>query len=435
MNTAVLKGFDFSPEEIPDQLRFCNPLLSFDKSDEAPIYFASDVNWEYEATDTTAYLTRVDEDELELFGVADLDVDLRVRRGEGVVVAGTRFSAAAQTVGVSLDQNPFVKFTKVLTPPCLIAVSSPNMFRELVQHITDISTSLFDSELRKSLGRELSQHAKEALFLLRHCGFIRPTDLAVRQIAAARIANETDNYRRLLIKFSIRLEQTEQQLHERVARYLSGAAFWGNSIPIGLAPDVSVSAKYISMEAMRSANPVELAPLLSWINTNFQYRQRLDFLGFKKGLNVAVKPLSFTRSHADPAQSRETIRESVMYALWHSALDQKLLTAQTRRTYFKGIGLVQEKYPFAPTYGRSKSGVTGMQIDFGKYSESVSRNLDTYFGQVVSSEVGKYQPLYPLTKDWPAQGGRGMAIAFVSSVKARNSSFRMRGGTVPTMGV
>ena len=43
MTIAILRGFDFLAGDIGDQLRLCNPLISFGDSEAAPIFLARDL--------------------------------------------------------------------------------------------------------------------------------------------------------------------------------------------------------------------------------------------------------------------------------------------------------------------------------------------------------------------------------------------------------
>lgn len=224
MMSAIFRGFDFPARDIGDQLRFCNPLLSFDAGEEAPIFLARDLDWQYEGGERGRWLTPVDEDEVESFATLVLGEPRRICRGEGVVLMGERFFSAAREVGIDPDRDRSVQLMAIPEARCWVGLASAELYGRFASRLTGEAEKTFDGELSGVVGKKLSAIGEAALFLLRKCGLTSPTALAIRQLAAARVARQTDRYRRLLIRFSLELGETEDDIHKRVGRHLEIAS-------------------------------------------------------------------------------------------------------------------------------------------------------------------------------------------------------------------
>ena len=223
MMSAILRGFDFPARDIGDQLRFCNPLLSFDEGEMAPIFLARDLDWQLGAEDRADWLTPVDADEVESFATLVSGEPQRIRRGEGVVLMGEHFFAAAREAGIDLDRGPDVKFKAFSETRHRIGLASTDSYHRFARELTLEAARIFDEELSRVVEEKLSASGEAALFLLRKCGLTSSTDLAYRQLAAVRVTRQTDRYRRLLIRFSLDLGETEADIHMRVDRHLEVA--------------------------------------------------------------------------------------------------------------------------------------------------------------------------------------------------------------------
>ena len=220
MKNAILRGIDFPATEADDQIRFCNPLLSFEQGASASIYLARDLDWNRGDDHGARLLTPVDIDEVDSFGTLFPRATLHVSQGEGVVLMGERFVAAARVAGIAVDHVPLVEFTDLLEFRCWIGVAGIGSFRDFAGQLAREASSVFDDVLSATVDGELPKRGEAALFVLRKCGAVRPTDLALRQLAAASVTHQTDVYRRLLIRFSIELGETEENLDRRVQRHI-----------------------------------------------------------------------------------------------------------------------------------------------------------------------------------------------------------------------
>ena len=109
MKSPILRGFDFPEREIDDQLRLCNPLLSFEEGESAPIFLARDLNWQPSGENNAGWLARVDIDEVESFGTLVSGEPQRILRGEGVVLLGERLFSVAREAGIDLEDIRDVK--------------------------------------------------------------------------------------------------------------------------------------------------------------------------------------------------------------------------------------------------------------------------------------------------------------------------------------
>ena len=227
MTHAILRGFDFPAIDAGEQFRFCNPLVSFEESESASMYFVRDIDWSSGSDDRARWFTPLDMDEIETFATLVPRTMLQIRPGDGVVLIGERIIAATRSLEIALEADAddaervcFKEFTGYSGTRYRIGVADTDSYRKLVKRLTDKAASIFDDELQATAAAQLSERAETALFLLRKCGFSLPTVTAIRRLAAARVTRHWDRHRRLLIRFSRELKATEGDLDERVDRHL-----------------------------------------------------------------------------------------------------------------------------------------------------------------------------------------------------------------------
>ena len=223
MISPILRGFDFPEREIDDQLRFCNPLLSFEEGESAPIFLVRDLNWQPGGEDNGGWLARVDVDEVESFGTLVSGEPQRILRGEGVVLLGERFFSVAREAGIDLEDIRDVKLKAFVGAGYRIGLAGVDAYHRFAKNLARAAAKVFDEELDKTSGRRLSVNGAAALVLLRKCSMASPTALAIRQLVAARIGGQTDRYRRLLVRFSLELGELEDEVHKRVSRHIEVA--------------------------------------------------------------------------------------------------------------------------------------------------------------------------------------------------------------------
>lgn len=219
--SAILRGFDFLVEDVAEQFRFCNPLVSFKEGDTAPIYFARDLDWEHGDDEWRRSLILVDKDEIDSFATLFPRPTSRISGGEGVVLMGERISSAAQVAGINVDVNNVVDLRDSADRRYRFGLADAAVYRNFVKQVIQEAVSVFDRELSATAEDKLSAGAEGALFVLRKCGLTRPTDLAIRQLTAARMTKQADVYRRLLIRYSLELQDTEDNLDKRVERHIA----------------------------------------------------------------------------------------------------------------------------------------------------------------------------------------------------------------------
>lgn len=217
---AILRGFDVPARNTSDQLRLCNPLVSFEEGDSAPIYFVRDLDWSPEGKDRARWFTALDTDEIETFATLVPRTTLQIHPGDGIVLIGERICTAARSLAIVVDHDPPVEFTEHPRTGCRIGVAGVDTYRKLRKRLTDEAASIFDGELKTTAAEKLTARAETALFLLRKCGFSLPTVIAIRQLAATRVTRQLDRHRRLLTRFSRELDVTEDILDGRVDRHL-----------------------------------------------------------------------------------------------------------------------------------------------------------------------------------------------------------------------
>ena len=220
MTYAIFRGFDFPARDAGDQLRFCNPLVSFEEGESAPIYFVRDLDWSLGSDGQPRWITPVDADEIEAFATLVPGTMLQIRPGDGIVLIGEQIGAAARSLKMEADRGSLVEFTEYSEPRLRIGVANVDSYRDLVRRLTEEAASIFDGELGATTGTELSRRGETALFVLRKCGYSLPTALAIRELAAARVTRQRDRDRRLLTRFSRELNLAEDVLDRRVDQHL-----------------------------------------------------------------------------------------------------------------------------------------------------------------------------------------------------------------------
>ena len=171
MTSANLRGFDFPAGDIGDQLRFCNPLISFGDSEAAPIFLARDLDWRHEGEGQSRWLTPVDTDEVASFATLVSGKPQRIRQGQGVVLMGEHYFSAVRRVGIDLGRDGSVKFEVIPEAQCRVGLASVDGYERFARRLTGEAARIFDGELLESAGEELSAIGEAALFLLRKCGF------------------------------------------------------------------------------------------------------------------------------------------------------------------------------------------------------------------------------------------------------------------------
>lgn len=220
MTCAIFRGFGFPASNAGDQLRFCNPLVSFEEGESAPVYFVRDLDWSLGSDDQARWITPLDADEIEAFATLVPGTTLQIRPGDGIVLIGEQISTAARSLQMEADRGSLVKFTEYSEPRVRIGVANADSYRDLVRRLTEEAASIFDGELGATTGTALSRRGETALFVLRKCSYSLPTVLAIRQLAAARVTRQRDRDRRLLTRFSRELNLAEDVLDRRVDQHL-----------------------------------------------------------------------------------------------------------------------------------------------------------------------------------------------------------------------
>ena len=222
MKSPILRGFDFPEREIDDQLRLCNPLLSFEEGESAPIFLARDLNWQPSGENNAGWLARVDIDEVESFGTLVSGEPQRILRGEGVVLLGERLFSVAREAGIDLEDIRDVKLKAFVGAGYRIGLAGVDAYHRFARKLARTAAKVFDEELDNTSWR-ISVSGAAALVLLRKCSMTSPSALAIRQLVAARIGGHTDRYRRLLVRFSLELGELEDDVHKRVSRHIEVA--------------------------------------------------------------------------------------------------------------------------------------------------------------------------------------------------------------------
>ena len=133
---------------------------------------------------------------------------------------GERYFSAVRRVGIDPERDGSMKLEVVPEVQCRVGLANVDEYGRFTRRLTGEAARIFDGELLESAGEKLSAIGEAALFLLCKCGLTPRTDLAIRQLVAARVTGQTDRYRRLLTRFSLELRDKESDIHERVDRHL-----------------------------------------------------------------------------------------------------------------------------------------------------------------------------------------------------------------------
>ena len=112
MTYGICRGFDFPAREAGDQLRFCNPLISFEEGESAPIYFVRDLDWSLGSDGQARWLTPLDTDEIDAFATLVPGTTLQICPGDGIVLIGEQISVAARSLKMEADSGSLVEFTE-----------------------------------------------------------------------------------------------------------------------------------------------------------------------------------------------------------------------------------------------------------------------------------------------------------------------------------
>lgn len=244
MKDPILRGIDFQSKELGDQLRFCHPLVSFEDSPEL-LYYARSLAWAPKRTADDQSLLLIDTDQLDRFTLIDLTLQLPIRPNEGVVLVGCSFAQALKSIEIILSDVDSITFVNMPGTAHSLGVASTSTYLAFAQQLQKQAGSIFDKDLRSSPPSGLSDRGQAALFLLRKNGVARPTDMVMRELAAAYRSRAVEAYRRLLLRYSITLNEAEEVLQEKLLTYIRR---------LGLKP---------TQLAMVGANPPIFSPLVA----------------------------------------------------------------------------------------------------------------------------------------------------------------------------
>ena len=376
MTYAIFRGFDFPARDAGDQLRFCNPLVSFEEGESAPIYFVRDVDWSQGSDGQARWITPLDADEIEAFATLVPGTKLQIRPGDGIVLIGEQISAAARSLKMEADRGSLVEFTDYSEPRLRIGVANADSYRDLVRRLTEEAASIFDGELEATTGTELSRKGETALFVLRKCGYSLPTALAIRQLAAARVTRQRDRDRRLLTRFSRELNLAEDVLDRRVDQHLRHIRNERTPIirPITEASDLppffSKSVEFYSVRGQTLKSLVRVRPktVTATLKSDVDSRA-LELLltgtpGTRRASSVPFPHSGTSRRTFKLKKSRDARRPSTGFAL-------------SAAPYGAAFSNVQEEYEI-PISRNKQFGGSIRSTSGGKLGKTRLRDMETY---------------------------------------------------------
>ena len=218
----VLRGFAGHVTDLRGRMRLCHPILS-PSNDETRLMLASDLDWLANGRG----LEPVDREDVPVFGTLWREIRSTIQPALGVAVAGETFgSQVFEAIGsAGIADLPFEWDSEV---GCWIAIVRKGQFDQYGQHLGKQARAIFDYELplASRVGR-LSPTGAAALFVLRRTPRRRTTDVAIRELVAARVETDIDLYRRLLAVRSVELGVSEERLGLWVEKHMLLIRFAG----------------------------------------------------------------------------------------------------------------------------------------------------------------------------------------------------------------
>jgi len=224
MTEAFLRGFGALPQDLEGGLSFCRPLISLESGESAPILYPTQLDWDSSAQNQFPLVT-VDNEEVSAFGTLIPESDEKILSGMGLMVMHSEFAKFAARLDL-LDVSD-ISFHHYEELDCVAGACYFKVFLDYERNVVDQAKRIFDRELSGISDGYLQEVGNAALYMLRKCGSSRDSDVAIRELASALIMEETDLYRRLLIQYSIELDETEQILDERAKRFIETCRFTG----------------------------------------------------------------------------------------------------------------------------------------------------------------------------------------------------------------
>ena len=218
MSDVLVAGFDAHISEIQDQLRLCQPILTFEGDER--MYLARRLDWSRQDEATGRSLTFVDNDDVATFGtVLPVEARMPIQPGIGVLTVGRAFFDAVQglvddpwgeTTLCQFDENPY-----------WIGLADVSRFEQIRTRIANSAARSVDDEIGKALGSDttMSRRGRLASHVLRQCDR-RRTDVAIRELATALVDREFDLFRRRLSRYSIELGASRDVLEAQAGEYL-----------------------------------------------------------------------------------------------------------------------------------------------------------------------------------------------------------------------
>lgn len=213
-----LWGIDGDLQANEGRMQGCLPFLAR-TGDAVRVFAAREVGWDL---DSGNGLTPFPSEEAAALQGTKLSLPHQVwiRPGQLVVVFGPDFYRDV----LALGNVPLSKWIAPLasTPEGfrVICLEVEN-FEGLARRISDVAKAAFDQEIKKINGLALSARAEAALKVLRNTGYAPLSDQAIRTLAAERIRENPDAYRKSLKLAALRLRQSPEALEQDVHRYFA----------------------------------------------------------------------------------------------------------------------------------------------------------------------------------------------------------------------
>lgn len=220
MMQAFLRGIDCRPDDVPNELRFCNPLLSFDQEEGALLYYALDVAWSYTNAEDYENLTLVHTDQIDAFATLIVETRQIILPGQGVPILGRNLYKAARSVGVAVRDASSLSFTESGDGRFLFTTAKAESYCSFCEQLIESSKEAFDFELRNATSRGISSKGQYALLLLQSCGLTEIEDMGIRQLTAAKVGRHRSLYSRLLTRLSLELGRPEDDIEADVLQHI-----------------------------------------------------------------------------------------------------------------------------------------------------------------------------------------------------------------------
>ena len=132
VNAAIAVGFELAYEDIDSGLWLCFPIIKFEGDDRH--FIARRIDWKADMFEPNSGLTLIDDDELEMFGVAlPIEPRIMIESGWSLVVIGQQFAQDMKASKVVCSDD--VQVVRISNSSYSIGLATVEMFERYREDI------------------------------------------------------------------------------------------------------------------------------------------------------------------------------------------------------------------------------------------------------------------------------------------------------------